>query len=581
MSGASNQSQLPTSAYVLKTCQTCFHAKIRCDKSQDSETCDRCLRLGKECVFKPARRRPKASRQRLEVRTRPDRVSKSPSSPSVRTSTSKGTIDIINKDASLDPFERGVISTEAATKLIDWFRTRMISHFPFVMLPDDLPVNELNQKRPCLCLAALAAAAHSEPQIQQALGRLFNQVIAVRMVHGNINDLDLLQGLLIHLAWAHFQPRPKRYTQHLHLATSIVCDLRLDRPRKPNLWSVDGGKDKNEPDWGPDEKRALAGVYYLSSSSSLVLQKSRHFSFTPYILSCCEDLALQNQNANDKYLGYIIQLQSLTEGVEDMVGRTSTTGDGEQFKAEIQKTAQKLAEIKSTWPFSLSKSPTLLLQYHLLELLLSQASPKGTPFGLDKFHDAPNQLEQQAPILNWLSSSISAVRSLISVALVPPQGEESAMSNTGWIIIYCGLSLAVRFDLIAAKGVISDFTQHLRQLLDIPHTLRQIVLRLEAVDVSEPDITICDHRPFHDLAKRVRRLEEWYFVQTEQEAAAKAMKQMTDQSPDVMGTTVPDDDPMSCQNTWTGNSAWYQSPDLNISTFLFTDPVDFSGMFAS
>lgn len=31
------------------------------------------------------------------------------------------------------------------------------------------------------------------------------------------------------------------------------------------MWSVDGSKDKNEPDWSPEEMRALVGVYYLSS----------------------------------------------------------------------------------------------------------------------------------------------------------------------------------------------------------------------------------------------------------------------------------------------------------------------------
>lgn len=58
--GRDDQSSMP----LLKTCQTCFHAKIRCEKTQDSELCDRCLRLGKTCIFKQARRRRNVSRQR-------------------------------------------------------------------------------------------------------------------------------------------------------------------------------------------------------------------------------------------------------------------------------------------------------------------------------------------------------------------------------------------------------------------------------------------------------------------------------------------------------------------------------------
>lgn len=42
--------------------------------------------------------------------------------------------------------------------------------------------------------------------------------------------------------------------------------MRLDRPKqKPNLWMVEGAKNKDRSDWSIDEMRALAGAYYLSS----------------------------------------------------------------------------------------------------------------------------------------------------------------------------------------------------------------------------------------------------------------------------------------------------------------------------
>ncbi|KAK7425584.1 hypothetical protein QQZ08_007907 [Neonectria magnoliae] len=397
------------------------------------------------------------------------------------------------------------------------------------------------------------------------------------MVDGNVNDIDLLQGLLIHLAWAHYQPRPKRYTQHLHLAASIVCDLRLDRPRKPKLWSVHGGKDRNMPDWGPDEMRALIGV------SSLLLQKSRHFAFTPYISRCCEHLAAQNEHQTDGHLVFIVHLQTLIEGLEDLVGSTSITNDAVQFETEMQKISQECAEIKSTLRFPLSKSPPLFLQLHMLELLLSQSSPRGTPFGLDKFQDNRNGPEQQASLMNWLSSSISAARSLISVVLVLPQGEEGAMSNVGWIITYCSLSLAVRLDLIAAGGGISGVTQNLRQVLDMPHTLRQIALRLEAAATLETDATAGGHHPFQDLATRVRRLEEWYFAHIGRQLAQPTTtisQPVADPSMVMDPNAVPGGDSMMSRNAWPGGSDWYPGPEVDLGTFLFTDPVDFSGMFA-
>lgn len=47
----------------------------------------------------------------------------------------------------------------------------------------------------------LAAASYTEVGTQVALGNLFKQIVAVRMVDGDFNQLDLLQGLLIHVAW--------------------------------------------------------------------------------------------------------------------------------------------------------------------------------------------------------------------------------------------------------------------------------------------------------------------------------------------------------------------------------------------
>lgn len=57
------------------------------------------------------------------------------------------------------------------------------------------------------------------------------------------------------------------FSQHLYLAASIVSDIRLDRPRNPKAWSVDGIKDQdgNDHEWRPGEMRAVIGLYYLSS----------------------------------------------------------------------------------------------------------------------------------------------------------------------------------------------------------------------------------------------------------------------------------------------------------------------------
>ncbi|CAM1503194.1 Fc.00g079700.m01.CDS01 [Cosmosporella sp. VM-42] len=509
-----NDSSVP----LLKTCQTCFHAKIRCDKTQDSGLCDRCLRLGKTCIFAQARRRNAGRNNRAEKR---EGGSHAPSrSPSIQPTTvssdgwgsplssliSRSGLDA---EGVFNPFTRGLLSFERGQELLDIFRTRMTPYFPFIVIPDNVTIQELVSDKPSLCLAIMGASSNGDVKLQRMLIAHFNEIVTMRMIRGTFTTIELLQGLLVHVAWAHYHPRPRRVSQYLHLATSIISDMRLDRPRKHHLWTVDASKNDGDLDWGVDEKRAFAGAYYLSSSSAVLLQKSRHFNYTPYVFDCCQQLSNQGEQPTDKYLPYIIHLQKLTEEVDDSVARAQIPQSSHRIPAELQAIRDKYMYAKQTLPFPLSDSPTILLQLNVLDLLLSQSSPDGSPFGLSKFQNLERTGEDQSRLLDWLSQSISAARALISVVLVLPHGQEGALPNIGWIMLYCALSLAVRLDLVAVHASISQTAHHLRRILDMPHTLRQIVLRLEAA--TGPDVDVDGDRDgFYHLARRARGLEDWY-----------------------------------------------------------------------
>lgn len=78
---------------------------------------------------------------------------------------------------------------------------RMSPHFPFVVVAESVTIQGLVQDKPTLCVAILAAASHEDLKLQQALGKLFNEIVLVRMIKGPFASLDMLQGLLVHLAW--------------------------------------------------------------------------------------------------------------------------------------------------------------------------------------------------------------------------------------------------------------------------------------------------------------------------------------------------------------------------------------------
>ncbi|KAF5547968.1 cercosporin resistance [Fusarium napiforme] len=458
-------SRSDTNVPLLKTCQTCFHAKIRCEKSQESGKCDRCLRLNKTCVFNPSRRRktlrPGPSRN-LEAAS-PTR-SRSPSLTSANatsanvTDTSPGvstTPASIDTEASHNPFSRGLLSFEKGQEFLDTFRMRMSPHFPFVIVAESVTIQGLVQDRPTLCVAILAAASHEDLKLQQSLGKLFNEIVLVIMVKGPFATLDMLQGLLVHLAWIR-----ERYTS-----------------------------------------------------------------------------------------------------------------------------------TKSSLPFPLSESPTILLQLHVLDLLICQPSPDGISYGPNGFQSL-QQGADQSRLLDWLSQSMSAAKSLISVILLLPQGDEDTMPNIGWIMLYCAVSLSVRLDLVAAQPENAQTAGHLRRILDMPHTLRQIVLRMESASNSNPGDGESD--PYFGLARRARRIERWYLERCGpvESPEVGSLFESTETSPsnpftaDIGLTPSSFQDPglvPSLQITGESDDTWMTNiladleVDPGMESLLFTGPFDFLG----
>lgn len=209
---------------LLKTCQTCFHAKIRCDRTQDSGLCDRCFRLEKECIFEPARRRhaphPRSRRGRLEVRADGIRGSQTPS-PAATSGSSGGKQaspshngEELNQPCSVppviptfrpsvfwDPIENGLIAPQIAERLLSRFKIKMTSYFPFVVLPDTTTVENMRQEKACLLLSILAIASFDDYPLQRSISHAFNHFIGARLAEGKIISFDVLQGLLVYLAW--------------------------------------------------------------------------------------------------------------------------------------------------------------------------------------------------------------------------------------------------------------------------------------------------------------------------------------------------------------------------------------------
>ncbi|KAJ5811063.1 hypothetical protein N7447_010579 [Penicillium robsamsonii] len=167
---------------VSKTCQSCADSKVRCVRDTDVAACKR-----KIAALESKINELKAGRVGLEDNDN---------------NTSTRSASLADGDAALeDIISRDLLDIETAERYLSTFKAKLTPHFPFVVVPPDVSVEQLRREKPFLCLAILASASYENMPLQRALGDEVKKVVASRMVIGGEISFELLQGLLVFLAW--------------------------------------------------------------------------------------------------------------------------------------------------------------------------------------------------------------------------------------------------------------------------------------------------------------------------------------------------------------------------------------------
>ncbi|WYZ36446.1 hypothetical protein EsH8_XIV_000046 [Colletotrichum jinshuiense] len=143
-----------------------------------------------------------------------------------------------------------------------------------------------------LCLLSVSQS-HTLPQA--TLNDKIRSIVAQRMVLNLERNLELLQGLLICIAWGNFQVYQRPFlTLFIQLANTIAFDLGLNQP--PQVIPVAMLRLTIHRPWVSatrtlEEQRAVIACYYLSSIVSSYVRRTDKLHWTPYMSTCLEDLS--------------------------------------------------------------------------------------------------------------------------------------------------------------------------------------------------------------------------------------------------------------------------------------------------
>lgn len=220
--------------------------------------------------------------------------------------------DTLSCLARLDPIIQS-ISLMHMQMLVDNFRN-MVMFFPFVALPNDCSCRVLIQNRPMLIFAVLAVASYDSVHLQLALSREFRKVVMVKIMNGE-KSLDLLQALLVFIAWHHhyMDAQAVSVPMLLQLCVGIASDLGLD-----SIATTIRSPLQKHDSRDREAKRAYLGCYYLTSNIALMEPgKPRCMSYSSTLRSYASELASTWEIKSDAMLPILVDVCQYMEDVEE------------------------------------------------------------------------------------------------------------------------------------------------------------------------------------------------------------------------------------------------------------------------
>ncbi|KAK2672365.1 hypothetical protein RAB80_012444 [Fusarium oxysporum f. sp. vasinfectum] len=233
--------------------------------------------------------------------------------------------DSIRFSTDVELFPGFRVSQQEASDRLDVYRRDYVPHFPFVPVPSSMCASELYVESRVLFWTILAVVSPLCDKVQMEFKAWFRRYLAEHLVVRQEKSIDILQAMLIYLAWNDFHFYGElQVTNIIQMAIGLVIDLRLDKhaghflggPKTllGDAWtSMSKHPIKMKVHQTAADKRAVLGVYHITNLLSPYFRKSTIFHWSTHLASCCENLTEAREYESDIYLVSLVRMQHLAD----------------------------------------------------------------------------------------------------------------------------------------------------------------------------------------------------------------------------------------------------------------------------
>ncbi|KAM5369724.1 hypothetical protein ACJZ2D_008871 [Fusarium nematophilum] len=233
--------------------------------------------------------------------------------------------DLPQDFSDLELFPGFRISHDQAAKGLDLYRQEYSPQFPFVPLAAACTSHELYAQSRLLFWTIMAVVSPLGDKVQMEFKAWFRKYLAEHVVVRQEKYLDIVQAILIFLAWNDFHFYiDLQVTNILQLAMALVIDLKLDKqPGCPgpgprtllgDAWTSMGKPmAKTRSSHTPYERRAVLGVYYLTSLMSSLFRRGTPMHWSNHLAQCCDALFEAREYESDMYIIALVRMQNTAD----------------------------------------------------------------------------------------------------------------------------------------------------------------------------------------------------------------------------------------------------------------------------
>ncbi|KAI0839333.1 hypothetical protein F5Y06DRAFT_266564 [Hypoxylon sp. FL0890] len=396
----------PKNAAIAKwgaACSPCALAKAKCLRSSDipGARCDRCERLEKDCVnqvHKPRKKRQSRPSKTAQLEERLNSLVdfiKATNSrdvpiplaqpPEVRQATCPGETvafqgrvpargntpvqtpgsDYHSSNAIPNYYNEHAprtcvcriydgkvpVSLEPLETPLSIYIDKLMPNYPFVAFPPGTTAPELESRRPFLFTTIRMVASYRNLKSMRSQNYLILRHISEQMLMRSERSLETLQSILLVLGYYQYHCMIHAQMNNLiGLANSLVADLGINKDpefqEKIRLLQSNPEVPRARTN---DERRAICGVWYMTSIISLAFHRIDPPRYTPYIDQCLRELEADQEYQTDSLLVHLVRIQHLSERIaqlhtQDHVGtdtaeiaRAPVSAYSGIFHAELEK----------------------------------------------------------------------------------------------------------------------------------------------------------------------------------------------------------------------------------------------------